>query len=130
MIAGDRWKALAAAGAAPQRLLWASTGTKDPAFSDVLYLDTLIGRDTVNTIPPKTMDAFRDHGVVTESLTQDVAGARDVLTQAEHAGLDLNGVTDLLVVEGVQQFADAFDALLKAVSDKRARILAEPQTAH
>ncbi len=129
MIAGDRWKALAAAGAAPQRLLWASTGTKDPTYSDVLYLDALIGRDTVNTIPPKTMDAFRDHGVVSDSLTADVAGARAILTQADAAGLDLAGVTDLLVVEGVQQFVDAFEALLNAVSDKRARILAEPQAA-
>ena len=116
---------MAAAGASPQRLLWASTGTKDPAYSDVLYIDTLIGPDTVNTMPPKTMDAFRDHGRVAPTLAQDPAGARAVLAEAERLGLDLNSVTDTLVVEGVKQFADAFDALLDAVAEKRSRILAD-----
>jgi transaldolase/glucose-6-phosphate isomerase len=125
LIAQPRWRALAGAGAAPQRLLWASTGTKDPAYSDVLYIDTLIGPDTINTMPPKTMDAFRDHGRVAPTLTQDPVGARKVLAEAERLGLDLNSVTHTLVVEGVKQFADAFDALLGAVAEKRSRILAD-----
>ena len=123
MIDQPRGKALAGAGAAPQRLLWASTGTKDPAYSDVLYVEELIGPDTVNTMPPKTMDGFRDHGRVRASLTEDVEGAAKVLTDAERLGLDLNGVTDALVVDGVKKFSEAFDALLGAVADKRARIL-------
>ena len=90
----DRWQALAAKGAMPQRLLWASTGTKNPDYPDTLYLDSLIGTDTVNTVPPKTMDAFRDHGTAAETLTQDVDGARHVLAEAERLGLDLPGVTD------------------------------------
>jgi len=124
-IDAPRWKALAAAGASPQRLLWASTGTKDPSYPDTLYVDALIGPDTVDTMPPKTMDAFRDHGKASASLTADVDEARQVLARAERAGLDLAGVTDTLVVEGVKQFADAFDALIGAVAAKRTRILGE-----
>jgi transaldolase/glucose-6-phosphate isomerase len=124
MIAAPRWKALAAAGARPQRLLWASTGTKDPAYSDVLYVATLIGADTVNTMPPATMDAFRDHGAVSASLTDDVDGAREILAETERLGLDLAAVTDGLVVDGVAKFAAAFDELLGAVAAKRAAMLA------
>ncbi|HEY2179907.1 MAG TPA: bifunctional transaldolase/phosoglucose isomerase [Caulobacteraceae bacterium] len=123
MIAAPRWRALADAGAAPQRLLWASTGTKDPAYSDVLYVETLIGRDTINTMPPKTLDAFRGHGKVSDSLTDNVAGAREILAKADKLGLDLNGVTDTLVTDGVAKFAEAFDGLLAAVAAKRAKIL-------
>ena len=123
MIETPRWQALAAAGASPQRLLWASTGTKDPAYSDVLYVESLIGVDTVDTVPPKTLAAFRDHGVVSASLTADVDGAREVLAQTQALGLDLDGVTTALVEDGVTKFADAFDALLAAVADKRAKIL-------
>ena len=125
MIAGSRWQALAAKGAMPQRLLWASTGVKDSAYPDTLYLDQLIGPDTVNTIPPKTMDAFRDHGTVAETLTADVDAARQVLDEAEHLGLDLARVTKTLVTEGVKLFADAADALLGAVAAKRAAILGD-----
>ena len=123
MIQTPRWKALAAAGAGPQRLLWASTGTKNPDYSDVLYIETLIGRDTVNTMPPKTMDAFRDHGHVSESLTEDVEGARAVLASAEKLGLNLAGVTAKLVEDGVKSFADAADKLYGAVATKRAAAL-------
>ena len=123
LIASDRWKTLAAKGAMPQRLLWASTGTKDPSFSDVLYVETLIGLDTVNTMPPKTMDAFRDHGSASVTLTQDVNSARHVLDEVKRLGLDLDGVTADLVVDGAKQFSDAFDALLGAVAGKRADIL-------
>ncbi len=118
LIASDRWKALAAKGAQPQRLLWASTGTKNPAYSDVLYIDSLVGPDTVNTMPQKTMDAFRDHGVVAPALTQDVTGARDILARAEKLGLDLDGVTRDLVTDGVKLFSESFDTLLGAVEDK------------
>ncbi|MGH6963568.1 MAG: transaldolase [Phenylobacterium sp.] len=121
LIETRRWKALAAAGARPQRLLWASTGTKDPAYSDVLYIETLIGPNTVNTVPPKTMDAFRDHGRVAITLTQDVPGAERVLAEAERLGLDLEGVTRDLVVDGVKLFADAADKLLAAVHGKLAQ---------
>lgn len=125
LIAAPRWKALAEAGAAPQRLLWASTGTKNPDYSDVLYVETLIGPDTVNTMPPKTMDAFRDHGSVRQTLTEDVEGARQVLAEADRLGLDLPGVTRRLVVDGVRLFADAADKLYGAVARKRAAVLGE-----
>jgi len=123
MIAGPRWQRLAAAGAMPQRLLWASTGTKNPALSDVLYVEALIGPDTVNTIPPKTMDAFRDHGVVAPTLTQGVDEARATIARAGTLGLDLDGITAALVVDGVAQFAAAADTLLGAVAAKRAAFL-------
>ncbi|THD70969.1 transaldolase [Phenylobacterium sp.] len=122
MIATPRWQALADHGAAPQRLLWASTGTKDPTYSDVLYIETLIGPDTVNTMPPKTLDAFRDHGKVAATLTQDPAAAEATLKEANALGLDLNGVTGALVEDGVRLFAKAFEDLLKAVDDKRRRL--------
>ena len=118
-VASPRWQMLAAKGAQPQRLLWASTGVKDPAYPDTLYIDTLIGPDTVNTMPPKTMDAFREHGTVTQTLTADVDGARRVLAEAERLGLDLDGVTDTLVEEGVASFAKAFDDLLGAIAKKQ-----------
>lgn len=119
LIASDRWKKLAEKGAQPQRLLWASTGTKNPAYSDVLYIDDLIGPDTVNTMPQKTMDAFRDHGVVASTLTQDIDGARAILNKTEALGLDLEGVTRDLVTDGVKLFSQSFDALLGAVDEKR-----------
>ncbi len=122
-IKTPRWKALAAAGAQPQRLLWASTGTKNPDYPDTLYVETLIGRDTVNTMPPKTMDAFRDHGHVRQSLTEDVEAARVALALAEKHGLDLAGVTARLVEDGVKQFADAADKLYGAVAGKRIKAL-------
>jgi transaldolase/glucose-6-phosphate isomerase len=125
MIASDRWKRLADAGARPQRLLWASTGTKDKAYSDVLYVEELIGRDTVDTVPPATLDAFRDHGQVRESLTEDVEGAERILERAEQAGLDLDGVTHELVEDGVRQFEDAADKLLASVAEKRAALLGD-----
>ncbi len=119
MLKTPRWQALAARGAAPQRLLWASTGTKNPDYPDVLYVASLIGPDTVNTIPPKTMDAFRDHGEVAETLTAGIEAARTVLATAERLGLDLEGVTRRLVDDGVRQFADAADGLYSAVARKR-----------
>ncbi|SEN25325.1 transaldolase [Sphingomonas gellani] len=115
----DRWQALAAKGAQPQRLLWASTGVKDKAYPDTLYVDTLIGRDTVNTMPPATMDAFRERGTVAETLTADVDQARHVMAEADRLGLNLTGVTDTLVAEGVASFAKAFDDLLGSIAKKQ-----------
>ena len=121
--ASDRWQALSVKGAMPQRLLWASTGVKDPAYPDTLYVDTLIGPDTVNTLPPATMDAFRDHGTVASTLTADVADAEHVLAEAERLGLDLAGVTGDLVEEGVRAFSASADTLLGAVEEKRQRFV-------
>jgi len=119
-VASDRWQKLAAKGAQPQRLLWASTGTKNPDYPDTLYVDTLIGPDTVNTMPPKTMDAFRDHGTVKVTLTEDVEAARKVIADAERLGLDLDGVTTTLVDEGVASFTKSFDDLLAAIGKQKA----------
>jgi transaldolase/glucose-6-phosphate isomerase len=128
LIGSARWQKLAAEGAMPQRLLWASTGVKDPSYPDTLYVDRLIGPDTVNTMPLKTMDAFRDHGVVTQSLTADLDDAKRVLGEAHRLGLDLAGVTSALVDDGVKQFADAADALLGAVAAKRAALVGNKAT--
>ena len=115
----ERWQALAAKGAQPQRLLWASTGVKDKAYPDTLYVDTLIGRDTVNTMPPATMDAFRERGTAAASLAEGADEAKQVLAEAERLGLKLTGVTDTLVSEGVASFAKAFDDLLGALAKKQ-----------
>ncbi|GGM13163.1 glucose-6-phosphate isomerase [Pseudomonas asuensis] len=124
MMASERWQALAAKGAQPQRLLWASTGTKNPEYPDTLYVDELIGPDTVNTMPPKTMDAFRDHGTVRETITQGLDEARATLEAVERLGLDLPGVTADLVTAGAKLFSDAADDLLGAVGGKRLKLLA------
>ena len=107
---------LAAKGARTQRPLWGSTGTKNPAYSDVLYVDELIGPDTVNTLPPATLDAFRDHGRPRASLTEGVDEARRALAALRGAGIDMDSVTEQLLTEGVKLFADAFDKLLAAVA--------------
>ncbi len=125
LTATPRWQALAEAGASPQRLLWASTGGKDPSYSDVLYVEALIGPDTVDTLPPATLDAFRDHGVVRETLARDAEAAHQVLNEADRLGLNLGGVTDALVDDGVVKFAQAFDQLLSAVALKRIAILGD-----
>ena len=120
VTSGSRWKRLADAGAQPQRLLWASTGTKNKAYSDVIYVDQLIGPDTVNTMPPATMDAYRDHGTVKETLTDDLAGARHVFETVPKLGVAIEPIMTHLVEDGVKQFATAFDGLLGAVKTKRA----------
>ncbi|MCR5880134.1 transaldolase [Phenylobacterium sp. J367] len=129
LLASERWQALAAKGAMPQRLLWASTGVKDPAYPDTLYVDALVGPNTVTTLPPKTLDAFRDHGAVGPALTEDIEGARRVLSEAARLGLDLDAVTRGLVQEGITLFAEATDALLGAVDAKRATLLGDRQRA-
>jgi transaldolase / glucose-6-phosphate isomerase len=123
LFAGARWDALKAHGAKAQRLLWASTGTKNKAYSDVLYVDELIGPDTVNTMPVATMGAFRDHGKLRDSLLQDPAQAQRVLAELDRAGISLKDVTDKLLDEGVRLFADAADKLLAAVAKKRIDVL-------
>ena len=112
IFSGPRWEALAAKGAQTQRLLWASTSTKNPKLRDVLYIEELIGKDTVNTIPPATYDAFRDHGIPRASLTEDVEGARTVMANLAAAGISIETVTGDLVTAGVKQFEDAFTKLL------------------
>jgi transaldolase/glucose-6-phosphate isomerase len=109
-----RWKALADKGAQTQRLLWASTSTKNPKYRDVMYVEELIGPDTVDTIPPATFDAFRDHGRVRPSLTENVDEAAKVMASLEKAGISMREVTEKLVVDGVKLFADAFKQLLEA----------------
>ena len=122
-FADSRWQKLAAKGAKPQRLLWASTGTKNKAYSDVLYVEELIGPDTVNTVPPATLDAFRDHGRLRDSLEENIPEAKRVLADLAKSGISLDAITKQLVDEGVQLFADAFDKLLGAVAHKRAELL-------
>jgi len=111
----NRWKALAAKGAQTQRVLWASTSTKNPSYSDVLYVEELIGPDTVNTIPPATFDAYRDHGHPRPSLTEDVASADRTMETVARLGISMKEVTDKLTDDGVRLFAEAFDKLLEAV---------------
>ncbi len=120
LFSGPRWETLAKAGAQTQRLLWASTSTKDKSLKDTLYVEAMIGRDTVDTIPPATMDAFRDHGVVeADAIERDVDGARAALEALNGLGVSLDGVARALVLDGVQQFADAFDKLYTSVAESR-----------
>jgi len=114
LFGGGRWKALAAKGAQTQRLLWASTSTKNPKYRDVLYVEELIGADTVDTIPPATFDAFRDHGKLRNSLTENVDAAAKTMSDLEKAGVSMKEATEKLVVDGVKLFAEAFDMLLDA----------------
>jgi transaldolase / glucose-6-phosphate isomerase len=114
LFGGARWNALAAKGAQTQRLLWASTSTKNPKYRDVLYVEELIGADTVDTIPPATFDAFRDHGKLRNSLTEDVNAARATMDNLAKAGFSMKEITDKLVTDGVKLFADAFKQLLDA----------------
>ena len=123
LFSGARWDKLAAKGARPQRLLWASTGTKNKDYSDVLYVEELIGPNTVNTVPPATLDAFRDHGKPRDSLEENVEDARGVLAELEKSGISLDAITADLVKDGVKLFADAADKLYGAVAHKRATVL-------
>jgi transaldolase len=115
IFSGPRWDALAAKGAQTQRVLWASTSTKNPAYRDVMYVEELIGPDTVDTMPPATVDAFRDHGKVRNSLTENVPAAQKVMDDLAKAGISIKEVTTKLTTDGVKLFADAFNKLLSAV---------------
>jgi transaldolase len=119
IMGGDRFQALAAHGACPQRLLWASTGTKNPDYSDVKYLEPLIGADTVNTAPLETIAAYRDHGQPALRLEQGAQEARHTLERLARLGIDLEAVTQQLEDEGVEKFARPFDSLLQALEHKR-----------
>lgn len=114
LFSGPRWNALASKGGQTQRLLWASTSTKNPKYRDVLYVEELIGADTVDTIPPATFDAFRDHGKLRPSLTESVEGAAKTMADLGKAGISMKEVTDKLLADGVKLFADAFTTLLAA----------------
>ena len=124
IFSGDRWAKLAAGGARVQRCLWASTSTKNPDYRDVLYVEELIGPDTINTMPQNTLDAFRDHGIVAATLTTGVADAQAHVRELEAAGIDFRAVTDELQVQGVKLFADSFAKARATVEEKRSRILA------
>ena len=122
-FSGARWEKLAAQGAMVQRPLWASTSTKNPAYRDVIYVEQLIGPQTVNTLPPATMDAFRDHGVVTRTVDMDLATAEADLAALEKAGISLAQVTEQLLNEGVASFQKSFDTLLAGLSRKTASLV-------
>lgn len=122
LIASPRWRKLAAAGASPQRLLWASTSTKNPSYRDVLYVEQLIGRDTVNTMPPETLDAFRGHGVARPTLEADLAGAEATLAELEALGISLEDATAELLADGIAKFVQPFRNLLGAISRRSAEL--------
>ena len=121
IFSSPRWNALAGKGAQTQRVLWASTSTKNPKYRDVLYVEELIGPDTVNTVPPATLDAFRDHGKPRQSLTENLDGARKTMADLSAVGIVMKDVTDKLTADGVKLFADAFDTLLAAVEKNTKR---------
>jgi transaldolase/glucose-6-phosphate isomerase len=126
IFSSSRWKALAAKGAQTQRVLWASTSTKNKNYRDVLYVEELIGPDTVNTVPPATLDAFRDHGKPRQSLTEDVESARKTMSDLAGVGIVMKDVTDKLTADGVKLFADSFDALLATV-EKNTKLNSSPK---
>ena len=123
VFSGERWDALAAAGATPQRCLWASTSTKNPAYRDVLYVEELIGRAIVNTMPFETITAFQDHGICADTLSEGLDEARALLGDLAEAGVDYEDVVDTLEAEGVQKFADSFTTLLAGINAKRAALV-------
>ncbi|HEY5089744.1 MAG TPA: transaldolase, partial [Polyangia bacterium] len=122
-IASPRWRVLAEAGARPQRLLWASTGTKDPRYPDTYYVDALIGRDTVDTLPPATLDAFLDHGDATARLDADLEGAKRAVAELTALGLDLSRICHGLLDDGVASFSASMAALMDAIGARRALLL-------
>jgi transaldolase len=124
VFAGERWEYLASKGARPQRCLWASTSTKNPAYRDVVYVEELIGPQTVNTMPEETIRAFQDHGEVASTLAEGLDEARRLLDQLAAAGVDYEVVTETLEREGVEKFSASFDELLAGIRDKRRSALA------
>lgn len=126
IFTGERFRKLSAKGARKQRLLWASTSTKNPAYSDVKYVEALIGTETVNTLPLETIDAYRDHGNPAARLEEDIAGAHEIMRQLPSLGINIDKVTQQLEDEGVKKFSDAYGALLKALHEKREAAKREP----
>ena len=127
LFSGPRWEKLKARGAMPQRLLWASTSTKNPNYRDVMYVEELIGPMTVNTMPPSTFDAVRDHAQLRNSLEENIDAARATMAGLEKAGISINVITDKLLIDGLKLFSDAFDKLLNAL-DARCQIGVKPKT--
>src|SRR5690606_4084479 len=119
MISSDRFKKLEAKGAQRQRVLWASTSAKDPAFSDVKYVEALIGKDTINTLPLETIDAFRNHGKVDETLIKHIEHANKVMNELKDSGIDIDQITQKLEDEGIEKFNTAYDQLLKRIADAK-----------
>ena len=124
IFSGPRWESLAAKGARAQRVLWASTSTKNPAYPENLYVDELIGPNTVNTLPPATLKSFLDHGIVSETLTKGVEAARKEIAQLAALGIDLGEITRTLQDEGVAAFAKSFGSLITGITEKREKLLA------
>jgi transaldolase len=123
VFSGERWELLASKGATKQRCLWASTSVKNPDYRDVMYVEELIGPETVNTMPQETIEAFQDHGEVKpNSIEHDLDRARQLLKDLAEAGVDYDDVVDVLEQEGVQKFADSFDELLDGIKSKRAEL--------
>ena len=123
VFSGPRWQALEAKGATKQRCLWASTSTKNPEYRDVMYIEDLIGPETVNTMPEETIQAFQDHGQVDLTLTKDVDAARKLFADLQAVGIDYDDVTDTLEREGVQKFIDSFEDLLEGIRAKRGQLV-------
>ncbi len=119
---GPRWDALAAQGARLQRPLWASTSTKNPAYRDVMYVEDLIGPDTVNTMPPATIEAFRDHGQIAQTVDTNIDGERKLIAELEDFGISLESVTDKLLVDGLESFQKSFDSLLARIQSKSSEL--------
>lgn len=119
MIASDRYKKLAAKGAQTQRVLWASTSAKDPSFSDVKYVEPLIGKDTINTLPMETIDAFRDHGKVADTISKDIDTSNKALDDLKNLGIDIDTITQRLENEGIEKFNKAYEQLLKSIADQK-----------
>jgi transaldolase len=119
IITGQRWKTLESYGAKVQRPLWASTGTKNPAWSDVLYVESLIGPSTITTVPPETLDLFRDHGKVEQTLPGNIEDAQRIMTELEHAGISFSDINGTLESEGIAKFTASFRTLLADIAEKR-----------
>ena len=125
LFSGERWEFLAGKGASPQRCLWASTSTKNPAYRDTMYVEELIGPMTVNTMPPETIEAFQDHGkVVKETVKRDLEGAHKLLDDLAQAGVDYDDVVETLEREGVEKFADSFAELLEGIRQSSRELVA------
>jgi transaldolase len=123
LFGGEEWDALAAEGASPQRCLWASTSTKNPSYPDVVYVEQLIGPNTVNTMPRQTIEAFLDHGRAQSTLESDLERAHHTFAQFAEAGIDYDDIVETLEREGVQKFADSFRQLIDGVAAKRRQLI-------
>jgi transaldolase / glucose-6-phosphate isomerase len=130
LLQSPRWRKLGQAGGRPQRLLWASTGTKNPAYSDVLYVDNLIGPDTINTMPPATLQLFEDHGTVRRTLADDASEASDLMDRLAAGGIDFADVTRVLEDDGIEKFAKSFETLLGVIATKRKALVEQAPPGH